>query len=75
MVSSLRLFRLTCQLSGVTFSVATQIVLSVSITSRTLMMPGCRKVRSLRAAFLAKGNRDLLRTMSKVKTLHAELSS
>jgi hypothetical protein len=39
------------------------------------MMPGCRKVRSLRAAFLAKGNRDLLRTMSKVKTLHDELSS
>jgi hypothetical protein len=39
------------------------------------MMPGCRKVRSLRAAFLAKGSRDLLRTISKVKTLHDELSS
>jgi hypothetical protein len=39
------------------------------------MMPGCRNVRSLRVAFLAKGNRDLLRAMSKVKTLHGELSS
>lgn len=46
-----------------------------SIVSRTLMTPGCRNVRDFRTAFRARGRRDLLVAMSKVKMLHEEPSS
>lgn len=39
------------------------------------MTPGCRNVRSFRAAFLAKGRRALLELTSKVKRQHGVLSS
>lgn len=41
----------------------------------TLITPGWRNVRSLRAAFFAKGNRALFALMSKVKRQQGELSS
>src|SRR5271154_4589660 len=74
-VSSLKLFLFTCQLNGVTFSVMRYMLVSVSIESRTLMTPGCRRVRSFRAAFLARGSRDLFEDTSKVNMLHCELFS
>lgn len=46
-----------------------------STVSNTLIMPGCLRVLSLRTAFLAKGNRDLLAAMSKLKILQFEVSS
>ena len=46
-----------------------------STVSKTFITPGCRNVRSLRNAFLARGRRDLLATISKENTLHFEPSS
>lgn len=46
-----------------------------STVSKTLITPGCRRVRSLRRAFRARGRRDLFAVMSKEKTLHFEPSS
>lgn len=45
------------------------------MTSITLITPGCRNVRNFLAAFLAKGSRDLLVLMSKLKTQQGEPSS
>ena len=39
------------------------------------MTPGCRNVLSFRAAFLARGRRDLLEADSKAKTLQSVPSS
>jgi len=46
-----------------------------SIVSSTLTTPGCLNVRSLRTAFLARGNRDLFADTSKVNMLQGEPSS
>ena len=43
--------------------------------SSTFIIPGCRSVRNLRSAFLAKGRRDRFALISKEKMLHFELSS
>lgn len=46
-----------------------------STVSKTLITPGCLRVRNLRRALRARGRRDLLADMSKENTLHLEASS
>ena len=74
-VSSLMLLRFTFQLRGVSFSVMMYMLVSVSMVSRTLIMPGCLRVRNLRKAFLASGRRGLFFCELKVNIEHDELSS
>lgn len=49
--------------------------LRTSTVSKTLITPGCLRVRSFRTAFFASGRRDLLATASNEKMLQAEPSS
>ena len=74
-VSSVRLLLFTCQLSGLSRSVAMYMYVSVSTVSRTLTTPGWRRVRNFRSALRARGSRDLFAVMSKEKMLHLEPSS
>jgi hypothetical protein len=46
-----------------------------STVSKTLITPGCRRVRSFRSAFFASCNLDFPALTSKEKTLHFEPSS
>ena len=74
-VSSLILLRLICHRRGVTRSVAMYMYVSVSTLSKTLITPGCRKVRSFLTAFRASVRRDLFAITSKEKILQLEPSS
>jgi hypothetical protein len=48
---------------------------TTSTVSKTLIMPGCRRVRNLRKAFFASGRRDLAVVTSNEKMLHGDESS